>query len=178
MARGDDIFAKAERLMGMDDAVWRRHANPWSGLTRFTILPLFAVAVWSRQWLGWGALVPVVLVIAWTWFNPRAFPPPSDYGHWVSRAVLGERIYLERANRALDPAHLRAARTLTGLSATGLAPFVYGLWVYDLATTVLGIVLMAGAKAWFCDRMVWLHVDETKIPLGAAMPQPTWEQKK
>jgi hypothetical protein len=33
----------------MGDEAWLRHANPWSGWTRFaTVLPLLSLAVWSR----------------------------------------------------------------------------------------------------------------------------------
>lgn len=32
----------------MSDAVWMRHAHPWSVWTRFTVLPLLIVAIWSR----------------------------------------------------------------------------------------------------------------------------------
>jgi hypothetical protein len=47
-----NIAKLLERLMGMDDATWARHANPWSGWTRVTIVPLLSSANWSRVWLG------------------------------------------------------------------------------------------------------------------------------
>ncbi len=172
-----DIFAKSEALMVMSDATWRRHANPWSAWTRFTILPLLAMAVWSRVWLGWWCLVPVALVLTWTWINPRAFPPPADFGAWASRGVLGERIFLDRANRAIAPSHLAAARALTGAAAFGAVVYCIGLVILDFGVTMAGIVLSAGAKMWFVDRMVWIHVDETGIPLGAGMPEPIWERE-
>jgi len=37
--------------MGMDDATWKRHANPWSGWSRITILPLLCLAIMSRVWV-------------------------------------------------------------------------------------------------------------------------------
>lgn len=173
-----DIFEKAKSVMRMDDAAWRRHANPWSAWTRFSVLPLFAVAVWSRVWLGWWCLVPVALVLGWVWINPRAFPLPSDFGTWASRGVLGERIFLDRANRTIDPAHLAAARALTWATAIGAAIYIIGLAILDYGLTFAGIILSAGAKMWFVDRMVWIHVDETAIPLGTTMPEPIWESKK
>ncbi len=46
------------RLFRMDDATWLRHANPWSVILRFTVLPLLILAFWSRLWLGWWAGYP------------------------------------------------------------------------------------------------------------------------
>jgi len=48
-----------EVALAMDDATWRRHANPWSVWTRATVLPLVIVAVWSRVWLGPWSLAAV-----------------------------------------------------------------------------------------------------------------------
>ena len=166
-----DLFAAAERLMRMDDAAWHRHANPWSGWTRFAILPLLALAVWSRVWLGWGALVPVALVIVWTLWNPRAFRAPERLDHWMSRGVLGERLWLARAHAPIPAHHARAAWALTALSALGLPPFVYGLAVLDPGWTVAGLILIVGGKTWFVDRMVWLHADLTGNRPGTPL---TW----
>ena len=74
-----------ERSMAMDDATWARHASPWSVWTRIPILPLLALAIYSRVWLGWWALVPTVLLLVWTVVNPRAFPPPARLDSWASR---------------------------------------------------------------------------------------------
>lgn len=56
----------------MDDATWRRHANPWSVWTRFAAFPLLVLAIWSRVWLGWWAFVPVGVMMILLWYNPRA----------------------------------------------------------------------------------------------------------
>ena len=106
-----DLFKFAERSMGMTDAIWRRHANPWSGWTRFSALPLLALAIWSRVWIGgfaWGA---VALALFWVWLNPRLFPEPARFDAWMTKGVMGERVFLE--NRDNLPAHhLAAARLL------------------------------------------------------------------
>ena len=78
-----DVFKLSERLMAMDDEVWARHANPWSVYSRFTCLPLIALAIWSRVWLGWWSLVPLVLALFWTWYNPRAFRPSTRNDGWA-----------------------------------------------------------------------------------------------
>ena len=64
------------RLFAMSDGVWARHANPWSVWTRMATLPVLLLALWSRAWIGWWALLPVAAVLVWTWLNPRLFPPP------------------------------------------------------------------------------------------------------
>ena len=154
-----DVFAAAERLMGMDDRVWLRHANPWSVWTRIlTPLPLLALAVWSRVWLGWGALGPVALALGWIWLNPRVFAAPARLEGWSAAAVLGERVWLRQ--RARVAAHHRPALlALTWASAAGLVPFVWGLWALEPWAVVAGIVLISGAKTWFIDRCAWIWAE-------------------
>ena len=144
--------------MGMSDSVWRRHANPWSCYSRFSMLPLLALAIWSRVWIGGWAWGAVALVLVWIWVNPRAFPPPARLDNWASRGVLGERVFLNR--RPEVPAHHR--RWAAGLSLAavpGLAVLGIGLWRLDLGWVIFGTVLATGPKVWFVDRMVWLYAD-------------------
>ncbi|QPH53675.1 DUF6653 family protein [Pontivivens ytuae] len=167
-----DIFKGAERLMGMDDAAWARHANPWSGWTRAANAPLIVLAIWSRTWLGWWALVPLGLCILWMFLNPRAFAPPRDYDEWMSRGTLGERIWLDRANRDIPRHHRTAANISTLISALGIVPLAYGLWVLDAGWTLAGFALSLGGKMWFIDRMVWLHADLSGSTPGTPLPKP------
>jgi hypothetical protein len=67
-----------------------------------TALPLLVLAVWSRVWIGWWAMLAVSLVLVWIWLNPRVFPEPRTLDAWMSRGVLGERVFLE--HRATCPA--------------------------------------------------------------------------
>ena len=152
------LYRGAERLMGMSEASWARHANPWSAYTRFTILPLLVLAIWSRVWLGWGAIVPVALVLGWAWVNPRAFPPPASLDNWASRGVLGERVFLNR--RGEVAAHHRAwADGLALASLPGVVVLGLGLIWLDPWWTLFGVLLTVGPKLWFVDRMVWLYGD-------------------
>lgn len=167
-----DLFAAAERLMRMSEEDWRRHANPLSGWTRFAILPALALAIWSRVWIGWWALVPVAASLVWTVVNPRAFPPPADYGSWMSRGVLGERLWLERAHRPIPAHHLRAGRVTTGIAVAGVPVLAFGLWALEPWAVLLGLALCIGGKAWFVDRMVWLHADVTGTRPGAPLADP------
>ncbi len=157
-----DIYATAERLMGMDDQSWARHANPFSVWTRIlTPLPLLILAVWSRVWIGHGAWAAVGIVALWVWLNPRLFPAPAHFDSWAARGVLGERLFLR--HRATIPAHHRqAARLLTAISALGLLPLAWGLWQLDLGWAIAGALLISGAKTWFVDRMAWIWDDHLR----------------
>jgi len=148
-----------ERALVMDDATWARHANPWSVWTRFTILPLLVLAVWSRVWLGWWALVPVAFVLAWTWWNPRAFPPPRSTDNWASKAVLGERLWLNRRHVSV-PTHHRVLPTVLSITtAAGVPLLVWGWVTLEIWPTLFGMAIIYAGKLWFIDRMVWLYED-------------------
>ncbi len=148
-----------EKLMVMDDASWKRHANPWSVWTRVAILPLFVLTIWYRDALGWWIVLPLALLVLWTYVNPRAFPPPATTRTWASQATFGERVWLTRKTRPIPDHHVRMAHILSGLSALALIPLVYGLYAYMALVTGLGLVLLIISKFWFLDRMVWLYHD-------------------
>lgn len=145
-----------EHALSMSDEVWKRHANPWSGWTRMTIPVLFAAAIWSRGWISWFVVVPIGLLVAWTWWNPRAFPAPKKHDNWMTRGVLGERVWLNRRQRPIPPHHQAMGLLLACMSAFGIPPLVWGLWVYDIWAVIAGLILIIVGKLWFLDRMVWL----------------------
>ncbi|MEP5732495.1 MAG: DUF6653 family protein [Sulfitobacter sp.] len=153
-----DLFRAAERMMAMDDGVWLRHANPWSGWSRMVILPMFCLAVWSRVWIGWGALVPIALVLVWIWWNPRAFAPPHRFDAWMTKGVFGERIFIEHRDR-IAPHHLRAAKVLSLMSVPGGLIMLWGLWMLWWEGAVFGMLLCVLPKIWFVDRMAWIFDD-------------------
>ncbi len=143
----------------MSEETWQRHANPWSVWTRFTVLPLICVAIWSRSWIGSWAWIPVLLSLLWTWLNPRLFPRPASTDHWSSRAVLGERVWLNRKNVEVPEHHRMLPNLLNGVAASGLLFLIPGLWMLNLWATLMGILLVFCGKLWFLDRMVWLYQD-------------------
>ncbi len=153
------IFDRLAAAHGMDTDVWERHANPWSGWTRFPILPLLTLAIYARIWIGWWCLLPVAVLIAWTWINPRAFPPPSSTRSWMSRAVMGERVWLNHAQKPIPQHHIGAVRVLNSVGLLGLPLLVWGLWVLNPWATAFGVVVLIGMKMWFLDRMVWIFDD-------------------
>lgn len=148
----------------LDDAAWARHVNPWSGWTRFSCLPLLVLAAWSRAWIGWWALLPVGLALGWTWLNTRLFPPPRHLDAWISRSVLGERLWLARDTTPVPAWHRRVPNLLSATGAIGLAGVVWGVAVLETWPTLLGMAVTTLAKLWFLDRMVWLHRDMTPPP--------------
>lgn len=155
-----------ESSMSMSDAAWARHANPWSVWTRVPLLALFALAIWARVWIGWWCLAPLVLLVAWTFYNPRAFPPPTSLDNWASQAVLGERYWLARKTAPIPAHHARCAMVLSVLSGLSIIPLAYGLWALDPWAASGGAALAMVFKLWFCDRMAWLAADMSRDGAG------------
>ncbi|WP_211276943.1 DUF6653 family protein [Tamilnaduibacter salinus] len=145
--------------MAMDEASWKRHANPWSVYTRFAVIPIISLALWSRTWIGEYFWVAVALALFWTWLNPRLFPEPQDKKNWASMVTFGERIYLDQKGVEIPAHHVRICRVLQVLSAIGLPVLVYGIYVLDVWITILGTFWVMVFKAWFADRMVWLFLE-------------------
>lgn len=154
-----DIFKAAENLMRMDDEAWARHANPWSGYTRIAAsVPIF-VAFWSAQWIGWWSLLPIVVVIAWVFVNPRLWPAPDRVETWIGAGVLGERVWLNRKSVPVPAHHARFANLTTAISALFFLIAVYGFIAGDFWAAFCGWFSAVLAKCWFIDRMVWLWSD-------------------
>ncbi len=157
-----DIVKLSERVMGMDDATWAKHTNPWSGWTRMSILPLFSFAIWSRIWLGWHVLWLILALLLWTWLNPRLFPIPRNDDAWMTKAILGERLWLAGKIPDAQAHHLAICRNLNLVGGLGVIVLAFGLWRLDPGWTLAGLVTILAAKLWFLDRMVWLRQDMTQ----------------
>ena len=144
-------------LFGLQGEGWMRHANAASVWTRFAVVPLLTLSVWSWDWIGWYCLIPVALSLLWMGINPLFFKPPRSTKNWASRAVLGERIWSE-GDRASFPAQFqsRIPTMIATTQAVALLPLAYGLIVLDPIATVCGVLLVQIAKLWFLDRMVLL----------------------
>lgn len=142
-------------VMGMSDAVWRRHANPWSVWTRFTCMPLLVLAIWSWSWIGWWSALPILVALIWTYLNPRIFSEPKDFDSWGSLGVMGERIHIYRP-KDVAAHHHRPVTWLTWAPLLGLVPLIWGLIILDLWMVVFGTALSMVLKMWFVDRMAWI----------------------
>jgi len=147
------------RAFALDDETWLRHANRWSVLLRNTVLPVLVLAFWSRLWLGWWAVMPVTLALLWTWLNPRIFSVPASLDHWASKAVLGERVWLNRDIVPVPEQHRTVPNILSIVAGIGMLFVFWGVLVFDLWPAVFGMALVYCGKLWFLDRMVWLWED-------------------
>ena len=157
---------RVARFFGLEGDHWMRHANPWSVGTRFAVMPMIALSVWSREWIGWWCLIPIALSVLFMFVNPLLFPPPRSTRNWASKGVFGERVYAERNVVVVPPQFLsRVPKVTNALSGLGLLLLVYGLVVLDPVAVVAGIALQETAKAWYIDRMVLLYEDmKTRDP--------------
>lgn len=158
-----DIGQISERVMSMSDEDWQRHMNPWSGWSRLTVLPLLVLSIWSHVWIGWGAIIPVAVVLVWTWFNPRLFKAPRSTDNWMSQGIMGERLWLARNRQPIPQHHARTTFVLNLANGVGLILLIFGLWSLDIGLTLAGMILSMGAKLWFLDRMVWLKSDMSQV---------------
>lgn len=149
-------------LFGMTDTVWERHANPWSGWSRVPILPLMTAAIWWRDALDGLFWPTIAALVLWTWINPRVFPPPATTANWMSKAVMGERVWLNRKRVPVPRHYHRALPIITGFSLAGLPLIGLGLLFEDAWPLLLGLVLSLLGKFWFLDRMVWLYDDMSR----------------
>jgi hypothetical protein len=145
----------------VNEDTWRRHSNPRSVWTRYAALPLLIASIWSRKWLTWWALVPISLSILWLWLNPRIFKPPLSTNNWASKAVLGERVWLNRKKIPIPHRHQLSIPLLAVSSIAGLFLLAWGLIKYSVCATICGMAWILGFKSWFNNRMVLLY-DEMK----------------
>jgi hypothetical protein len=163
---------RVAKLFGLEGENWVRHANPWSVWTRFAVLPLIALSIWSRDWIGWWCLVPVALSLAFMMVNPLLFPKPRSTRHWTSKSVFGERVWSERTAVPVPAQFTTGPLTATYVfQAAGAALLAFGLVRLDVTDTVAGILILQVAKAWYLDRQVLLF-EEMK---ARHSPYAAWE---
>lgn len=155
---------KVASVFRLDDENWMRHANPASVWTRFTVLPLLILAFWSRAWLGWWAVIPVALAVAWTFLNPVVFPRASTTDNWASKGVLGERVWANRNNVPVPAHHRRVPNLLNALAGIGMVLIIWGVIALSIWPTITGTAIAFAFKVWYVDRMVWLYEDMKHLP--------------
>jgi hypothetical protein len=130
-----------------DRLFWSRHANPLSGWSRFAAFPLVMYALYERRWrLAAGTVLFIVV-------NPVLFAPPTDVDNWMSKVVLGERLWIQ---------HGDGSREYNAYNVAGMIAFVYGLYAiyrrYTLRAAVCTLAVMV-FKLLFVDEMVRFYED-------------------
>lgn len=150
---------KIAKVFGLEGSSWEKHANPWSIWTRFATLPFLILAIWSRVWIGWYCLIPVVVLVIWLKINPTLFKKPSSMDNWGSKSVLGEKYWSERKAQAVPKHHHIPILILTTLQSIGGITLIIGLWKLEIYYTLIGTIIIYMAKMWFLDRMVWIYED-------------------
>jgi hypothetical protein len=148
---------KISGIFGLKNENWKKHANPASVWTRFIILPFFALAVWSRVWIGWYSLIPLGAIIIWTFINPLFFSEQKSIDSWASKSVIGEMMWAKRNKINVPKHHESIIKMLYIIQASGLIPLVIGLAYLNLSSAIIGIILIYLGKMWFLDRMVWVY---------------------
>jgi hypothetical protein len=151
-----NALAWLARSFGMTDEAWRRHANPWSVWTRFAAIPAMILAVWSRAWIGWWALVPVAAVAVWLWVNPHVFPAVTEPRSWAAKGIYGERLWLNEP-ASVAPADRVAFRWLFLPGLGGIALLAWGLVALLIWPTVFGAAVITLAQLWRLDRLGRLY---------------------
>ncbi|MEO0099201.1 MAG: DUF6653 family protein [candidate division WOR-3 bacterium] len=158
------IEDRISKVFKFDEEVWFRHTNPLSVYSRFSGIPLLGIAFWSRVWLGWWSVLPITLVLFWLWLNPRIFPKPKSTNNWAGKAVLGERVWMNRKRIPVPNQHQILPNILSLISLLGMIFFIWGLYQLILWPTIFGGFVSFFSKLWFCDRMVWLYEDMKHLP--------------
>ncbi|WP_027721709.1 DUF6653 family protein [Maridesulfovibrio zosterae] len=144
----------------LDDENWMKHANPISVWTRYSVLPIIVISFWSRVWIGWWCVVPGAFSILWMFFNPILFNKPKSTKSWASKAVLGERVFLNRDRIQIPEKHRTPLHgILNTISSVGMALTIWATIYYSIWGVTLGVFLAYIGKSWFLDRMVWLYED-------------------
>jgi hypothetical protein len=152
---------KIAKLFGLEGESWMRHANPASVWTRFTVVSILSLAIWSRDWIGAWCLIGVALAIIWMFVNPLLFKAPESTRNWASRTVLGERIWVDRDKVELpEQFRSRAASLIANAYSTiGMGLLVFGLVDLNLLAAVTGVLITHGGKAWYLDRISLLYAE-------------------
>ncbi len=155
---------KIAKLFKLTDENWMKHANPWSVWTRYSVLPIIVLAFWSRVWIGWWSLIPAIISLAWMFFNPVFFKKTKSTKSWASKAVLGERVWLNRDKVGVPNYHKTVPNILNGISSVGMILSIWAIVTLSIWPAILGISLAYLGKSWYLDRMVWIYEDMKHLP--------------
>ena len=128
----------------MSEKKWEKHSNPWSGWSRMISYPLLFVAIWYHNWLA------LLLIAIWFAINPFLFPKPKSIDNWMSKGVLGEKIWTEKS-------HMDFPQLLNLFNGVFFIVAIYASYHNLLWHTFYSVILSSVFKMWFMDRMVFYY---------------------
>ena len=93
------------------------------------------------------------IAVVWMVINPVLFSKPKNVDNWMSKGVLGEKVYTRGG-----PKFKRDLPTLLNvMNIPVFAGFLYFGWQQELIPLILAGILVMVIKFWFIDRMVFLY---------------------
>jgi hypothetical protein len=161
------LYKKIRRLFSiysLTEDNWEKHANPLCVLTRYASLPLIILTFWSRVWLDWWSVIPIIVALGWMILNPWLFKNAASTNNWASKSVIGELVLQNMDRVAIPEHHKKIIRILKNLFVTGLLLSIIAIIELNLWLAVLSVVIVYASRSWFMDRMVWLYEDMRHIP--------------
>ncbi|SFT89529.1 hypothetical protein SAMN05444141_104207 [Pseudovibrio denitrificans] len=132
------------RHLNTQSAALTRLNKPKSLLVRALVLPALLAPLWYQPTLGWfWAVALSVAAVAWVWIIPPFGKKNVGAQTWAQKAILGERMWLNRMFVPIPaPYHQKAlALLVVGLIAVGLA-------IWAAATNNLPLMLTGGIIAY------------------------------
>ncbi|NVK54716.1 MAG: hypothetical protein HWE26_03815 [Alteromonadaceae bacterium] len=158
------IERRLAQLFRLNSKGWERHANPMSVWSRYSVLPVFLMALWLREFSVVLSISLFVLALLWMFFNPLLFPKPKDLSSWASKAVKGEQLYLNRDKVSLPDHHQLPLYAILKFSASlGFLLSFWAAYTFNMVVCILAVFITYLAKSWFLDRMVWLYQDSISL---------------
>ena len=130
----------------LSDKTWERHANPWSGWTRVLSMPALAIGLYLHSFWILG------LVVVWLIINPMIFSKPKSVDNWMSKGVLGEKLYFKNGKKLKRD----LPTLLNAINVPVFIAFIYFGWQQELLAMILTGLLTMTIKFWFIDKMVVL----------------------
>lgn len=123
---------------------WAKHSHPLSGWSRFATYPFVFLPFWYHSWILF------FLVVIWLAVNPILFPEPKSLNNWISKGVLGEKIWTRKKPWGLP---MLLVFLMIPLFLTSLITAYYNLFWPTMFFAGIAFVM----KLWFVDRMVFLY---------------------
>jgi len=88
-----------------------------------------------------GRLLPALDLVQST-----DIPAPESFDHWTSKALLGERVWLNRDSVPIPVYHRTEPNILSALSGIGMLFVFCGVLMFDVWPAVFGMIIVYSGK--------------------------------